>query len=88
MRGVHAGAVVLLGVLALNVGNYLFHLIAARELGPARYGDLATLVAIAGLIALWLTSLAVPRWLASLMPVVIVPLVDSVCCTSVPGDNS
>lgn len=52
MRGVHAGAIVLVGVLALNIGNYVFHLIAARSLGPARYGDLATLIAISGLIAL------------------------------------
>ena len=36
MRGVHAGAIVLVGVLALNLGNYVFHLIAARSLGPAR----------------------------------------------------
>lgn len=42
----------LVGVLTLSLGNYVFHLIAARELGPARYGDLATLTAISGLIAL------------------------------------
>lgn len=62
MRGVHAGAVVLVGVLALNLGNYIFHLIAARSLGPELYGDLATLIAIAGLIALPLGGVQV--WVA------------------------
>ncbi len=62
MRGVHAGAIVLVGVLALNLGNYVFHLIAARSLGPARYGDLATLIAISGLIALPLGGVQV--WVA------------------------
>jgi O-antigen/teichoic acid export membrane protein len=52
MRGIRAGAIVLGGVLALNVGNYAFHLISARTLGTVRYGDLATLIAISGLIAL------------------------------------
>ncbi len=62
MRGVHAGAIVLVGVLSLNLGNYVFHLIAARSLGPALYGDLATLIAISGLIALPLGGVQV--WVA------------------------
>jgi O-antigen/teichoic acid export membrane protein len=62
MRGVRAGAVVFVGVAALNAGNYLFHLIAARRLGPERYGDLATLVAISGLISLPLGGVQV--WVA------------------------
>ena len=62
MRGVHAGAVVFVGVLALNLGNYVFHLIAARSLGPALYGDLATLIAISGLIALPLGGIQI--WVA------------------------
>jgi O-antigen/teichoic acid export membrane protein len=62
VRGLHAGALVLMGVFALNAGNYLFHLIAARHLGPARYGDLATLVAISGLISLPLGGVQV--WVA------------------------
>jgi O-antigen/teichoic acid export membrane protein len=62
MRGIHAGAIVLVGVLALNLGNYGFHLIAARELGTARYGDLATLIAISGLMALPLGGVQV--WVA------------------------
>lgn len=62
MRGLHAGAVVLVGVLALNIGNYVFHLMAARSLGPELYGDLATLIAITGLIALPLGGVQV--WVA------------------------
>ena len=62
MRGLHAGAVVLIGVLALNLGNYVFHLVAARSLGPELYGDLATLIAISGLIALPLGGVQV--WVA------------------------
>lgn len=60
--GVRAGAIMLVGVAALNAGNYVFHLIAARHLGPARYGDLATLVAISGLISLPLGGVQV--WVA------------------------
>ena len=52
MRGLHAGAIVLVGVIAVNVGNYLFHLLAARELGPASYSDVVSLLALAGLIGL------------------------------------
>ena len=52
----------LIGVLALNLGNYVFHLIAARSLGTALYGDLATLIAISGLIALPLGGVQV--WVA------------------------
>lgn len=44
--------------------------------GAGFLGGLVTGI-VAGLIALWLTSLRAPRWLASLMPVVIVPLVAS-----------
>lgn len=52
MPGVHAGAIVFLGIAAANVGNYAFHLITARTLGPSSYGDVASLVALAGLISL------------------------------------
>jgi O-antigen/teichoic acid export membrane protein len=52
MRGLHAGAIVLAGVIAVNVGNYLFHLLSARELGPASYSDVVSLLALAGLIGL------------------------------------
>jgi O-antigen/teichoic acid export membrane protein len=62
MSGVRASAVVLAGVAAMNAGNYLFHVIAARELGPARYGDLATLVILSGLISLPLGGVQV--WVA------------------------
>jgi O-antigen/teichoic acid export membrane protein len=39
------------GIVAANLGNYLFHLISARFLGPADYADVATLVALASLIS-------------------------------------
>jgi O-antigen/teichoic acid export membrane protein len=52
MPGLHAGAIVFLGIAAANLGNYAFHLITARVLGPASYGDVASLVALAGLISL------------------------------------
>jgi len=52
IRGIHAAAIVLVGVAILNAGNYLFHILCARRLGPARYGDLATLITISSLIAL------------------------------------
>jgi O-antigen/teichoic acid export membrane protein len=57
MRGTHAGLIVFIGIGAANVGNYLFHLISARALGPASYADLAALVALAGLVALPLGGL-------------------------------
>jgi O-antigen/teichoic acid export membrane protein len=60
--GVRAGAIVLSGVIALNAGNYLFHLIAARRLGPARYGDLATLITLSSLISLPLGGVQI--WVA------------------------
>ena len=62
MRGLHAGALVLAGVATLNLGNYLFHVLSARQLGPARYGDLATLITISGLISLPLGGVQV--WVA------------------------
>jgi O-antigen/teichoic acid export membrane protein len=52
MPGVHAGAIIFLGIAAANIGNYTFHFIAARTLGPGPYGDVASLVALAGLISL------------------------------------
>lgn len=52
MRGVHAGAVVFLGIAAANLGNYVFHLLTARALGPGDYGDVATLTALIGLVSL------------------------------------
>jgi PTS system fructose-specific IIC component len=44
--------------------------------GAGFLGGLVTGI-IAGLVALWIQSLKVPRWLASMMPVVIIPLVAS-----------
>ena len=43
-------------------------------LGAGFLGGLVTGI-VAGLLALWLTTFSVPRWLAGLMPVAIIPLV-------------
>jgi O-antigen/teichoic acid export membrane protein len=52
IRGTRAGAIVLVGVAALNLGNAVFHLLAARLLGPSQYGEVVSLVAISGVISL------------------------------------
>ncbi len=52
MRGARAGAIVFAGITVLNVGNAVFHLFAARLLGPAEYGEVASLLALSGLLAL------------------------------------
>lgn len=44
--------------------------------GAGFLGGLLTGI-VAGLVAMWIGSIKVPRWLASLMPVVIIPLVTS-----------
>jgi O-antigen/teichoic acid export membrane protein len=61
-----AGAIVFLGIAAANIGNYLFHLVTARVLGPALYGDVASLAALIALITLPLVGvqLAVARYVA------------------------
>jgi O-antigen/teichoic acid export membrane protein len=64
--GVRAGLIVFLGIGAANVGNYLFHLISARVLGPSLYGDVAALSALTGLVTLPVVGvqLAVARYVA------------------------
>jgi O-antigen/teichoic acid export membrane protein len=52
VRGTTAGLLVLAGVGALNLGNAAFHLLSARLLGPSQYGEVVSLVAAQGLIAL------------------------------------
>ena len=59
IRGTRAGAIVFVGIATANIGNYLFHLISARYLGPVPYGDVAALVAFAGFISLPLGGLQV-----------------------------
>jgi O-antigen/teichoic acid export membrane protein len=59
MRGMRAGAIMLGGVAVVNVGNYVFHLIAARDLGPSDYGDLVALLTLSSLVCLPLTALQV-----------------------------
>jgi O-antigen/teichoic acid export membrane protein len=66
VTGLRAGGIVLVGIAAANIGNYLFHLISARVLGPSLYGDVASLSALTGLITLPLVGvqLAVARYVA------------------------
>jgi O-antigen/teichoic acid export membrane protein len=52
VRGTRAGLIVLAGVGTLNLGNAAFHLVVARALGPSQYSEVASLVAVSGLIAL------------------------------------
>jgi O-antigen/teichoic acid export membrane protein len=52
MSGVRAGAIVFVGVGISNLGAYLFHLVAARSLGPASYSDVATLTAVGAVLTL------------------------------------
>jgi len=60
--GVRAGLIVLAGVAALNLGNYVFHVVSARRLGPSGYSDLATLLTLSSLISLPLGG--VQMWVA------------------------
>src|SRR4029453_11087528 len=52
--------------VAGNLGNYLFHFASARILGPASYGDVASLVAVIGVVSLPLVGVqvAVARYIA------------------------
>ncbi|APX32561.1 PTS lactose transporter subunit IIC [Brachybacterium sp. P6-10-X1] len=59
------------GIAPGFIGGAVSVLIGAGFLGGLVTGLLA------GLVALWLTTLKPPRWLAGLMPVVIIPLVTS-----------
>jgi O-antigen/teichoic acid export membrane protein len=59
MRGMKAGAVMFVGIAIVNVGNYVFHLIAARDLGPQDYGDLVALLTLSSLVSLPLAALQV-----------------------------
>lgn len=67
IAGIRAGAIMFIGIAGANAGNYLFHLVAARRLGPSVYADVASLVALSGLIALPLAGiqLVVGRYVAS-----------------------
>ena len=69
MAAIRAGLLVLIGTAAANIGAYAFHLVSARMLGPAPYGELASLVALAGLVALPLSGvqLVVARYAAGFL---------------------
>lgn len=66
MRGVHAGAIVLIGIVAMNAGNYAYHLVAGRKLGPGDYSEVVALLTLAGLVSLPLggAQVAVARYVA------------------------
>ena len=57
MRGTHAGLVVFAGIATVNIGNALFQLIVARNLGPSDYSEVVSLLALAGLVGLPLGAL-------------------------------
>jgi O-antigen/teichoic acid export membrane protein len=59
MPGLHAGAIIFGGVVSANVANFAFHFISARSLGAASYGDVASLVAVSGIVALPLGAVQV-----------------------------
>ena len=52
VRGTRAGMLVFVGIAATNLGNAVFHLLSGRLLGPSLYGEVVSLVAASGLIAL------------------------------------
>lgn len=55
-HGVHSGALLALATLVLNGSGYLYNVACIRFLGPAGYGDVAALIALAALLALPLGS--------------------------------
>lgn len=57
MSGFQAGAIVFIGIAFANAGNAVFHLVAGRWLGPSSYGELASLLAILGLVAFPLAAI-------------------------------
>jgi O-antigen/teichoic acid export membrane protein len=52
VTGRRAGFLVFIGIGTTNLGNAVFHLFSGRLLGPSRYGEVVSLVAVSGLIAL------------------------------------
>jgi O-antigen/teichoic acid export membrane protein len=68
MGGVTAGLVVFVGVAVANIANAASNLIAGRWLGPGRYGDLAALLAVLGLISfpLGAAQYNIAAWVAAL----------------------
>jgi O-antigen/teichoic acid export membrane protein len=59
VRGIRAGAIVFAGIVAVNVGNAAFHLIAARYLGPVDYSEVVSLLALAAIVSVPFTALQV-----------------------------
>ncbi len=52
VAGTRAGLLVFAGIAATNLGNVIFQLLSGRLLGPALYGEVVSLIAASGLIAL------------------------------------
>jgi O-antigen/teichoic acid export membrane protein len=71
ISGLRAGAIVFVGIGVANLANYVFQLLAARSLDPSAYGDVATLAALAGIVALPLggVQIFVARHVAALAAV-------------------
>lgn len=46
------GSIVIIGSNAANAINYAYHLLTGRLLGPALYGELATLISLIGLLSI------------------------------------
>lgn len=47
---ISGSAIMVIGSNTVNALNYLFHLLMGRMLGPSSYGELATLISLAGLL--------------------------------------
>lgn len=60
-------ATVIIGSNASNFLNYIYHLVMGRLLGPASYGELATLLSLSGLLAIIPASfsLVVTKYISS-----------------------
>lgn len=60
-------ATVIIGSNASNFLNYIYHLVMGRLLGPASYGELATLLSLSGLLAIIpaSSSLVVTKYISS-----------------------
>ena len=50
-------AVMFVGTMVANVGNYLYHLLMGRMLGPKGYGELESVIAVTYLLFIFLAAL-------------------------------
>lgn len=63
----YGSATMIIGSNASNFLNYIYHLIMGRLLGPASYGELATLLSLSGLLAIIpaSSSLVITKYISS-----------------------